>query len=75
MRASIAGETPPGCSPRSSAEIDLHFQLKVQDAAHAALLLKDLTQERLLFHSNVDKQHDDENAKDGQLQAPREAIL
>lgn len=32
-------------------------------------------QERLLFHSYVDKQHNDENAKDGQLQAPWEAVL
>lgn len=41
----------------------------------SALLLKGLTQERLLFHSYVDKQHNDENAKDSQLQAPWEAVL
>lgn len=41
----------------------------------SALPLKGLTQERLLFHGYIDEQHDDENAKDGQLQAPRDAVL
>lgn len=40
----------------------------------STLLLKGLRQERLLFYSYVDKHHNDENAKDGQLQAPRKAV-
>lgn len=48
---------------------------KDPSTADAALLLKGLTEERLLFHNYVDKQHNKENPKDGQLQAPWVAAL
>lgn len=47
---------------------------KGRDTADA-LLLKGLTQEWLLFHNYVDKQHNEENPKDGQLQAPWNTVL
>lgn len=49
--------------------------VKGRDTADAAMLLKGLTQEWLLFHNYVDKQHNEENPKDGQLQAPWDVVL
>lgn len=46
-----------------------------RDAADAVLLLKGLTEERLLFHDYINKQHNEENPKDSQLQAPWDTVL